>query len=58
MVIRGLEVGFNRLGNVDTMQRYIYSYEPYETDLDPTNDSEGCIRMGNRDVIELLILFQ
>jgi len=54
--LSGLEVGFNRLGNVDTMQRYIYIHgTPYERDLGQPV-SEGCIRMGNRDVIELFNL--
>ena len=54
--LSGLEVGFNRLGNVDTMQRYIYIHgTPYEKDLGQPV-SEGCIRMGNRDVIELFNL--
>jgi len=54
--LSGCEVGFNRLGDVDTMQRYIYIHgTPYEEDLGfPV--SEGCIRMGNKDVIELFNL--
>ncbi len=54
--LSGCEVGINRLGDVDTMQRYIYIHgTPYETDLGHPV-SEGCIRMGNRDVIELFNL--
>ena len=54
--LSGCEVGFNRLGDVDTMQRYIYIHgTPYEKDLGHPI-SEGCIRMGNRDVIELFNL--
>ena len=54
--LSGCEVGFNRLGDVDTMQRYIYIHgTPYENDLGYPM-SEGCIRMGNRDVIELFNL--
>ena len=54
--LSGCEVGINRLGDVDTMQRYIYIHgTPYEKDLGHPA-SEGCIRMGNRDVIELFNL--
>ena len=54
--LSGCEVGFNRLGDVDTMQRYIYIHgTPYEKHLGHPI-SEGCIRMGNRDVIELFNL--
>ena len=49
----GNEVGYNRLGSVDSMRRYIYihgtpSSEPMGRPL-----SHGCIRMRNQDVIEL-----
>jgi len=54
--LSGCEVGINRLGDVDTMQRYIYIHgTPYEKDLGHAI-SDGCIRMGNRDVIELFNL--
>jgi hypothetical protein len=51
--LSGLEVGFNRLGNQDTMQRFIY--------IHGTNDlvnlgkpaSHGCIRMDNYDIMDL-----
>ena len=49
----GLEPGRNRLGNVDTMQRYIYIHgTPDEVTLGVPG-SHGCIRMRNRDVVEL-----
>lgn len=50
--LSGLELGFNRLGNVDTMQRYIYIHgSPDERPMGiPT--SRGCIRMRNPDIIE------
>ena len=54
--LSGCEVGINRLGDFDTMQRYIYIHgTPYEKDLGHPV-SEGCIRMGNSDVIELFNL--
>ena len=49
----GLEPGKNRLGNVDTMRRYIYIHgTPDDTPLGLPG-SHGCIRMANADVIRL-----
>ncbi len=54
--LSGKEVGKNRLGNVDTMQRYIYIHgTPDSTDMTKIG-SHGCIRMRNGDVIELFEL--
>jgi len=51
--LSGCEPGFNRLGNVDTMQRYIYIHgTPYVRSIGRP-DSHGCIRMRSEDVIEL-----
>lgn len=51
--LSGLETGFNRLANVDTMRRYIYIHgTPYENDIGKPV-SHGCIRMRNADLIEL-----
>ncbi len=51
--LSGLEVGRNRLGNVDTMQRYIYIHgTPDNTQLGKPG-SHGCIRMRNSHIIEL-----
>ncbi len=51
--LSGKEVGKNRLGNVDTMQRYIYIHgTPDSTDMGKIG-SHGCIRMRNADVIAL-----
>ena len=51
--LSGKEVGKNRLGNVDTMQRYIYIHgTPDSTDMSKIG-SHGCVRMRNDDVIEL-----
>lgn len=54
--LSGLEKGFNRLGNVDTMQRFVYIHgSPDERPVGvPT--SHGCIRMQNQDIIELFDL--
>ena len=54
--LSGTEVGFNRLGNVDTMQRYIYIHgTPDSTDMSKIG-SHGCVRMRNADMIELFDL--
>lgn len=54
--LSGKEVGFNRLGNVDTMQRYIYIHgTPDSTEMGKIG-SHGCIRMRNEDIIELFDL--
>ena len=51
--LRGLEPGRNRLGDVDTMRRYVYIHgTPHEDGLG-TPASHGCIRMRSADVIEL-----
>lgn len=51
--LSGLEPGFNRLGAVDTMRRFIYFHGcPDSLPLQVTG-SKGCIRMRNVDVLEL-----
>lgn len=54
--LSGLELGKNRLANVDTMQRYIYIHGcpdglPMGVPL-----SHGCIRMHNKDLVTLFDL--
>ena len=51
--LSGTEVGKNRLGNIDTMQRYIYIHgSPDSTEMGKLG-SHGCVRMRNDDVIAL-----
>lgn len=51
--LSGSEVGKNRLGNVDTMQRYIYIHgTPDSTDMSVVG-SHGCVRMRNDDIVQL-----
>lgn len=51
--LSGTEPGKNRLGNVDTMQRYIYIHgTPDATELGVPG-SHGCVRMRNADLVEL-----
>ena len=49
----GTEVGKNRLGNVDTMQRYIYIHGTPDTEPMGVAKSHGCVRMRNSDLIRL-----
>jgi L,D-transpeptidase YbiS len=51
--LSGKEVGKNRLGNVDTMQRYIYIHGAPDDAQMGKADSHGCIRMRNGDVMTL-----
>ncbi|CAG0958822.1 putative L,D-transpeptidase YbiS [Methylophilaceae bacterium] len=51
--LSGTEPGFNRLANVDSMQRYIYIHGTPDDQPMGVPHSHGCIRMRNRDVIAL-----
>lgn len=51
--LSGLEVGKNRLGNVDTMQRYIYIHGTPDDVKMGVAGSRGCIRMRNEDIVTL-----
>lgn len=51
--LSGTEPGFNRRGDVDTMRRYIYIHGAPEDDPMGVPGSHGCIKMRNRDVLEL-----
>ncbi len=51
--LSGCEVGFNRLGDCDTMQRYIYIHGTPDTEPMGVPLSHGCIRMRNADVLDL-----
>lgn len=48
--LSGLEPGRNRLGNVDTMRRYIYIHGTPDREPMGVPFSHGCIRMRNADV--------
>ncbi len=51
--LSGLEPGRNRLGQVDTMRRYIYIHGCPDEDTLGIPGSHGCIKMRNRDIIHL-----
>ena len=54
--LSGVEVGVNRLGSVDTMQRYIYIHGTPDSEPMGIPLSHGCIRMRNTDLVELFDL--
>ncbi len=51
--LSGCEPGFNRLGSVDTMRRYIYIHGSPDTVEMGKPGSIGCIRMNNADLLDL-----
>ena len=56
MWLSGCEPGWNRLGQADSMRRYIYIHGTGDDQPMGVARSHGCIRMRNRDVIELFDL--
>jgi lipoprotein-anchoring transpeptidase ErfK/SrfK len=56
--LSGCEPGFNRLGECDTMRRYVYIHgTPDEVELGQPG-SKGCVRMRNGDLLELFDLVE
>lgn len=54
--LSGLEVGKNRLGDIDTMRRYIYIHgAPDDVPMGQAG-SRGCVRMNNQNIIDLFDL--
>ena len=56
--LSGCEPGFNRLGDVDTMRRYIYIHGSPDSAAMGQPGSIGCIRMRNADLLELFDLVE
>lgn len=54
--LSGCEPGVNRLGEVDTMRRYIYIHGSPDTCSMGEPGSHGCIRMRNADIVDLFEL--
>ncbi len=54
--LSGCEVGRNRLGDVDTMRRYIYIHGSPDAAEMGKPGSIGCVRMRNADILELFDL--
>ena len=51
--LQGLEDGKNLGGHVDTKDRFIYIHGTTEEEKVGTPASEGCVRMRNKDIVEL-----
>ncbi len=51
--LSGLEKGFNRGGEVDTMRRYIYIHGCPDSDDFSSPSSHGCVKMHNKDMVDL-----
>ena len=54
--LNGLEEGKNKGGDVDSYNRYIYIHGTPHYNTLGTKQSQGCIRMSDRDVIKLFDL--
>lgn len=54
--LSGTEIGRNRLGEVDTMRRYIYIHGAPDEAPMGVPSSIGCIRMRNAEIVELFDL--
>lgn len=54
--LSGCEPGKNRMGDVDTMRRYIYIHGSPDSAQMGVPGSIGCVRMRNVDVVELFDL--
>lgn len=51
--LSGLEIGYNRLGAVDTMRRYIYIHGTPNEESIGTPVSHGCIRLHHTNLLAL-----
>ena len=51
--LRGLELGINAGGEVDTHDRYVYIHGTNHEDRLGRPSSAGCIEMNNQEIIEL-----
>jgi len=56
--LEGLQKGINKGKNIDSFQRCIYIHGTSEEKLIGIPASHGCIRMRNRDIIELFDLIK
>ncbi|MDE0308881.1 MAG: L,D-transpeptidase [Acidiferrobacterales bacterium] len=56
--LSGLEPGFNRLGDRDTMRRFIYIHGCPDSDPVGVEGSSGCIKMRNAQILKLFELVE
>lgn len=54
--LQGLDRTVNRGGSVDSLRRYIYLHGTHDEDLIGQAVSHGCVRMRNREIVELFDL--
>jgi len=54
--LEGLEEGKNRGSNVDTLKRCVYIHGTTAEGLIGKPSSQGCVRMKNKDIVELFDL--
>jgi predicted GNAT family N-acyltransferase len=54
--LSGTQLGRNRLGECDTMRRYVYLHGSPDTAVMGVPGSIGCVRMRNADIIDLFEL--
>lgn len=54
--LSGCQPGYNRLGCVDTMRRYVYIHGSPDNAEMGVPGSHGCVRMRNADIVELFAL--
>ncbi len=51
--LQGMEVDRNRMGNVDSMRRYVYIHGTPDSEPMGVPLSHGCVRMKNQDIATL-----
>lgn len=56
--LKGLELNINRGGDIDSETREIWIHGTNEEQLISSKASHGCIRMNNKDIIELFDLVE
>lgn len=56
--LSGLEPGRNRLGEVDTMRRYVYIHGCPDEHVMGIPSSHGCVKMRNQELVELFELVE
>jgi len=56
--LSGCQPGFNRLGDRDSMRRYIYIHGTPDTEPMGVPKSHGCVRMRTHEVVELFELVE
>ena len=53
LTLEGLAEGVNRGPGIDSLERFIYLHGTHREDRLGRPDSHGCVRLGNRDILEV-----